>query len=54
MQRLSLILRGTALVGTTLLLLFGCFLSPASAGSPINFMNPVLGNILLGSVYVKR
>jgi hypothetical protein len=49
MQRLSLIPRGTAVVGTTLLLLFGGFLSPASAASPINFMNPVFGNILLCS-----
>ncbi|MGO9569147.1 MAG: hypothetical protein ACLP5H_16560 [Desulfomonilaceae bacterium] len=49
MQRLSSILTGTAVVGTTLLLLFGGLLSPASAASPFNFMNPALGNILLCS-----
>ncbi|MGO9571329.1 MAG: hypothetical protein ACLP5H_27710 [Desulfomonilaceae bacterium] len=49
MQRLSSILTGTAVVGTTLLLVFGGLLSTASAASPINFMNPVLGNILLCS-----
>ncbi len=49
MQRLPLILIGTAVMGTALLLLFGGFLSPAFAASPINFINPALGNILLCS-----
>jgi len=49
MQRLTLILTGTAVMGTALLLLFGGFLSPASAASPINFMNPALGGIFLCS-----
>lgn len=49
MQGVPLALRGTATVGAALFLLLGCFLSPASAGSPISFMNPVLGNILLCS-----
>jgi hypothetical protein len=49
MQRLSYILTGTAVVGTTLLLLFGAFLSTASAASPINFMNPALGSVALCS-----
>jgi hypothetical protein len=49
MQRLSYIMTGTAVMGTTLLLLFGAFLSTASAASPINFMNPALGNMALCS-----
>ena len=49
MQRQSFILTGTAVMGTTLLLLFGAFLSTASAASPINFMNPAFGNIALCS-----
>lgn len=49
MQRPPLMLTGTAVIGTALLLLFGGFLSPASAASPINFMNPALGNFLLCS-----
>jgi hypothetical protein len=49
MQRPSYILTGTAVMGTTLLLLFGAFLSTASAASPINFMNPALGNVALCS-----
>ena len=49
MQRPSYILTGTAVMGTALLLLFGAFLSTASAASPINFMNPALGNIALCS-----
>ena len=49
MQRLSYILTGTAVVGTAVLLLFGAFLSTASAASPINFMNPALGNMALCS-----
>jgi hypothetical protein len=49
MQRLSYILTGTAVVGTALLLLFGAFLSTASAASPINFMNPALGSVALCS-----
>lgn len=49
MQRLSLILTGTAVMGTTILLLFGAFLPTASAASPINFMNPALGHIALCS-----
>jgi len=36
-------------MGTALLLLFGAFLSTASAASPINFMNPAVGNIALCS-----
>ena len=36
-------------MGTTLLLLFGAFLSTASAASPINYMNPVLGDVALCS-----
>jgi hypothetical protein len=49
MQRLSLILTGTAVMGMTILLLFGAFLPTASAASPINFMNPALGHIVLCS-----
>ncbi len=49
MQRPSYILTGTAVMGTTLLLLFGAFLSTASAASPINFLNPALGNMALCS-----
>jgi len=49
MQRLSLIMTGTAVMGTTILLLFGAFLPTASAASPINFMNPALGHIALCS-----
>jgi hypothetical protein len=49
MQRPSYILTGTAVVGTALLLLFGAFLSTASAASPINFMNPALGSVALCS-----
>lgn len=49
MQRLPFILTGTAVMGTALLLLFGGFLSPASAASPISFTNPAFGHILLCS-----
>jgi hypothetical protein len=49
MQRLSSILTGTPVMGTTILLLFGAFLSTASAASPINFMNPALGHVALCS-----
>jgi hypothetical protein len=49
MQRPSYLLTGTAVMGTALLLLFGAFLSTASAASPINFMNPAVGNIALCS-----
>ncbi len=49
MQRLSLVTTGTAVTSTALLLLFVGFLSPASAGSHINFINPALGGILLCS-----
>jgi hypothetical protein len=49
MQRLSLTTTGTAAMGAALVLLFGGFLTPASAGSPINFMNPALGTLLLCS-----
>jgi hypothetical protein len=49
MERLPLIMTGTAVVGMTLLLLLGGFLPAASAASSINFMNPTLGGILLCS-----
>jgi hypothetical protein len=49
MHRLSLVTTGTAVTGTALLLLFVGFLSPASAGSPINFISPALEGILLCS-----
>ncbi len=49
MQRLSFVTTGTAVMGMTLLLLFGVFLPVASAGSPINFIDPALGGILLCS-----
>jgi hypothetical protein len=49
MQRQSFIVTGTAVMGTTLVLLFGAFLSTASAASPINFMNPAFGHIALCS-----
>jgi hypothetical protein len=49
MQQQSYIMTGTAVMGTTLLLLFGAFLYTASAASPINFMNPALGNMALCS-----
>jgi hypothetical protein len=49
MQRLPLIMTGTAVMGTVFLLLFGMLVSTASAASPINFMNPTLGKVLLCS-----
>ncbi len=49
MQQLSFAATGTALVSMTLLLLFGGLLPAASAGSPINFINPALGGIFLCS-----
>jgi hypothetical protein len=49
MQRLSLITTRTVLMGAILLLLFGGFLPAASAASPIGFVNPDLGSIVLCS-----
>lgn len=49
MQKSSLISTGTAVMGMTLLLVFGAFLPAASADSNINLMNPTLGNIFLCS-----
>lgn len=49
MQRLSFVRAGTAVAGTTLLLLFGAFLPAAFGGSPINLINPAFGGIILCS-----
>jgi hypothetical protein len=49
MQRLPLTMTGTAVMGMTLILLFGGFLPTASAASPISFINPSLGEFRLCS-----
>ncbi len=49
MQRLPVIMTGTAVMGMTLLLLFGGFLPAAFAASPISFINPAFGDVRLCS-----